>query len=269
MGICGTTQQPGETKVFLMENASTKIYDHVEKEICGETVDGVEDTFTVTTAPVNVTGLSANAEVQYYDTADDVYFRKDVLVFYRKSGVDTVVDTTANPITVTTTDLIFTTAPTASEADSVVVSYCHTPSDRSDEIVSLTPGGGGRPVEYVTVQGGEKVRIEKAMEAKSISFEVLSLDGGFVEYINGNEVSETSGSDIIRGSVGSQRRCRKAIVVTVDDPETGNKRVECFFNVVGVSNEGSAPSEGHWAETVGFECPPQDYCRITLLNDQA
>ena len=265
--------QPGETKVFLMEYAETAIYTHVEKEICTETPDGIETEFTVTTAPLSVTGLGASALVQYYETATDNYFRKDVLVFYRKDGKDTVVDTTANTVTAATTILTFATAPTADEADHVVVSYCHTKSDRTDEIVNETPAGGDRPVEYVTVQGGDKVRIEKAQNAKTIAFEILSVDGGFVQYINGNETSETiagavSGSDVLKGSVGAQQRGRKAIVTKVTDPETNNERIECFFNVVGVSDEGAAPSDGYWSETCGFECPPQDYNRLTRLVGQ-
>lgn len=262
---------PGETKVFLMENASTEIYTHVEKEICSETPDSIETDFEVTTAPVSVTGLSGSALSQYHNGTN--YFRKDVLVFFRKDGADTVVDTNANVITISSTTVTFATAPTAAEADSVIVSYSHTKSDRSDEVVNMTVAGGGRPVEYVTVQGGDKVRIEKAQEAKTVTFEVLSVDGGFVHYVNGVEVSETiagavSGSDVLKGTVGTLTRVRRTIVSKVDDPETDNDRIECFFNVVGVTNEGAAPSDGYWSETCAFECPPQDYCRLTRLVGQ-
>ena len=264
--------QPGETKVFLMENAVTEIYTHVEEEICGGDVDGTNTTFTVTTTPVSVTGLSASALSQYVDASED-YFRKDVLVKYRKDGKDSVVDTTTNVITITTTTLEFATAPTTTEADSVIASYSHTKSDRSDEIVSMTIGGGGRPNEYVTVQGGVKVKIEKAQEAKTVSFEILSVDNGFVDYVNGVLVSETiagasSGSDILKGTVGAQTRTPRTIVLKIDDPETDNDRIELFYNVSGVSDEGSAPSEGYYSETAGFECTPQNYCRITRLVGQ-
>ena len=264
--------QPGETKVFLMENSGTEIYDHVEKEICSETPDGIETAFTVTTAPLNITGISATVEPQYVDASDD-YFRKDVLVFYRKDGKDTVVDTGTNVITISSSTVTFATPPEATEADAVVVSYSHTKSDRSDEITNTTPAGGGRPVEYVTVQGGEKVRIQKTQEAKTVTFDVLSVDGGFVDYVNGVLVSETiagavSGSDVLKGTVGAQTRSRKTIVVKVDDPETGNDRIEIFYNVVAVTNEGTAPSDGYWGETAAFECPPQDYCRMTRLVGQ-
>lgn len=263
---------PGKTKAFLMEHSSTQIYTHVEKEICSETPDGIITDFTVTTAPVSITGLSASALSQYVD-ADDDYFRKDVLVFFRKAGADTVVDTTTNAITISGTTISFATEPTTDEADSIVVSYAHTLADRSDEIVNTTPAGGGRPTEYVVVQGGERVRIEKVQEQKTVSFEVLSVDGGFVDYVNGVEVQETiagsvSGSDLLKGTVGSQTRGKKTIVVKVDDPETDNDRIECFHNVVAVTNEGTAPSDGYWSESCSFECPPQDYCRLTRLVGQ-
>lgn len=265
--------QPGETKVFLMENATTEIYTHVEKEICGGTVDGTTTTFTVTTAPAAITGLvSGTAESQYVDGSGN-YFRKDVLVQYKKDGKESVVDTSGNAITISSTNIEFATAPTTTEADDVIASYSHTKSDRSDEIVSMTIGGGGRPNEYVTVQGGIKIKIEKAQDAKTIGFEILSVDGGFVSYVNGVEVSETiagatSGSDVLKGTVGAQTRTPRTIVLKVDDPETDNDRIECFYNVSGVSDEGSAPSDGYYSETAGFECAPQDYCRVTRLVGQ-
>ncbi len=265
--------QPGETKAFLMENAVTEIYSHVEKEICSETPDGTVTDFTVTTAPAPVTGIHATTPQPHYHDGTN-YFRKDVIVYFRKDGKDTVVDTSGSQtLSISSTTITFGTAPTTTEADKIIVSYSHTKSDRSDEIVDMTPAGGGRPVEYVTVQGGTKVRIQKTQEAKTITFEVLSVDGGFVEYINGVQINETiagasSGSDVLKGTVGAQTRTIKTIICKVDDPETGNDRIECFFNVVGVTNEGTAPSEGYWAETCAFECPPQDYCRITRLVGQ-
>jgi len=241
---------PGEAKVFLAENATTEIYTHVEKEICDEAPDGEATEFTVSTAPVSITGLDSDALSQYVD-ANGNYLRKDVLVYFRKDGKDTVVDTSANAITISSTTITFATAPTADEADKIVVSYSHTKSDRSDEITATTPAGG-------------------AQEAKTISFDVLSTDGGFVDYVNGVKVSETiagavSGSDILEGTVGAQTRSPGAhtIVLKIDDPETDNDRIEIFFNVVGVTDEGSMPSDGYYSETCGFECPPQDYCRLT------
>jgi hypothetical protein len=263
----------GETKVFLMENATTNIYTHVEKELASGAINSSNKAYTVTTAPVAITGLTVAAQVQYVETATQNYFRKDVMVWYRKNGADTPVDTTANPITISTTTLTFTTAPTATQADFVVVSYSHTASNRTDEVINTTPAGGGRPVEYVTVQGGEKIRIEKPQDQKTIQFEVLSVDGGFAHFVNGVDLTQTiagatSGSDILHGTVGAQTRGKKTIVVKVTDPDTDNDRIEVFYNVVGVTCEGTAPSDGYWKETVSFECPPQDYCRLTRLVGQ-
>lgn len=264
--------QPGKTKVFLLENATTKLYTYVNKEIATGTINGVNLAFTVTTAPVSVTALSASPLVQYVDGSGN-YFRKDVLVEYRKSNADSTVDTTTNAVTIVGTTLTFALAPTTSEADYIIVSYCHTESARTDEILNFTPSGGGRADEYVTVQGGDKVRIEKVQAEKTIALEVLSVDGGFVSYVNGYEIDETiagavSGSDLLRGSVGGQSRTRKAIILKMTDPETDNVRLEMFFNVLGISNDGTAPSDGYYSETTSFQCPPQDYCRVTRLVGQ-
>jgi len=264
----------GETKVFLAENATTEIYTHVEKEICSGTINGANTEYTVSTAPASITGLDTTALSQYVDASDN-YLRKDVLVFYRKDGADSVVDTADNAITISGTTITFATAPEESDADYIIASYSHTKVGRSDEITATTPAGGARPVEYVTVQGGTKVRIQKPQEAKTIAFEVLSVDNGFVQYVNGDTVSETiagatSGSDTLKGSVGAQTRTPAAhtIVLKIDDPETDNDRIDIFFNVVGVSDEGSMPSDGYYSETCSFECPPQDYCRLIRLVGQ-
>ena len=114
---------PGEAKVFLAENATNEIYTHVEKEISDVTPDDALTEFTVTTAPVSITGLDSGALAlpQYVD-ADGDYFRKDVLVYFRKDGKDTVVNTTTNAVTIATDTLTFATAVTIAEADKVVVS---------------------------------------------------------------------------------------------------------------------------------------------------
>ncbi len=262
---------PGSTEVFLLENAETKIYEHVEKEICGETPNGTITDFTVTTAPVSITALQSTVEPQYVD-ANDRPIRKDVLVYYRKDGTDTIVDTTTNAITISGTTLTFATAPTALEADQVLVTSCNSPSDRSDEIVEFGLGGGDRSLEFVTVQGGKKVKIKQAQGQKSINFKVLSVDLGFVSYLNGEVVSEsiTQGSDtnLLKATLGAQSRTSKTIVVTVDDPETGNIRYEMFFNVDGVSDDGNAPSDSYIDESCAFECAPQDYQRMVNLYKQ-
>ena len=262
----------GKTKAFLMENATTKVYSHVEKEIASGTINGTNKTFTVTTAPVSVTGLSASALSQYVDSDGD-YFRKDVLVYYRLNNADTVVNTNSNAITISGTSITFATAPETTDADYIIVSYSHTETSRTDEIINVTFSGGDRPDEFITVQGGEKVRIGKIQNEKTIALEVLSVDNGFVQYVNGTQIQETiagatSGSDYLQGTVGSGTRSPKTIVIKVDDPDTDNDRIECFFNVYGISDDGSAPSDGYIQENCSFQCPPQDYCRLTRLVGQ-
>ena len=262
---------PGSTEVFLLENAETIIYEHVEKELADGLIAALQTDFTVTTAPVSITALQSTVEPQYVD-ANDRPIRKDVLVYYRKDGKDTIVDTSSNAITISGTTLTFTTAPTAAEADSVVVSYSHTPSNRTDEIVEFGLGGGDRSLEFVTVQGGKKVKIKQSQGQKSVNFKVLSVDLGFVSYLNGEVVSEsiTQGSDtnLLKATLGAQARTSKAIVITVDDPDTGNIRYEMFWNVDGVSDDGNAPSDSYIDESCAFECAPQDYQRMVNLYKQ-
>jgi len=45
------------TEVWYPENADVKIYSHVEKEIAGSTIDGINDTFTIANVAAAITGL--------------------------------------------------------------------------------------------------------------------------------------------------------------------------------------------------------------------
>lgn len=259
--------QSGESKVLLMENAITEIYTHVEGEIASGTIDSANQDFEVTTAPADITGLVSGTPEAQYVNASDEYFRKDVFIQFRKDGKDTPVNTTTNAITISGTTISFATAPTPAEADQIVVSSSHTKSDRSDEITNMTPAGGARTIDYVTVQGGIKIAIQKTQEAKTIAFEVLNVDGGFVNYVNGKPITEviageSSGSDNLIGTVGAQTRVKRTVVLKVSDPETNNSLIELFYNVLGVSSEGNADSDGAYTENCTFECPPQDYCRL-------
>jgi len=51
------------TEVWYPENADVKIYSHVEKEIAGSIIDGVNDTFTIANVAAAITGLDINGSV--------------------------------------------------------------------------------------------------------------------------------------------------------------------------------------------------------------
>ena len=114
--------QPGETQAFLEENAKTTIYEnHIEKEIAVPTPDGVVTDFLVSGSPSAVTELTSTAQAQFVDSSGD-YFRKDVLVFFRKDNDDTVVNTNTNAITIVDGTITYATEPTTAQADKKIVS---------------------------------------------------------------------------------------------------------------------------------------------------
>ena len=262
---------PGTTDVFLLENARTERYKHYQKEIATGDIDGVNTTYNVSNTmgfPVgNVLG-SAVPLAQYVDTDDD-YLRKDFIVYFELDGVDTVVDTQTWTITASLAGAIeISPAPEATDADKVKVSYCDGKEDVSNQITNIAIGGGGRPLEYVTVQGGKKIQIRKAQDPKTLSFDLLSVDEGWSYLLNGQLVEETSGSDYIKGDVGAGQTDSYAFFIIMEDKETGNYRVEQFHNAAPSSNEKTLPSDSYMNESAAFESAPQDYAELTLLNNQ-
>ena len=258
---------PGKTEYLLGEDCATKIYAHTNREKTTGTVNGINKEFVMSGTPVAVTELSATIQAQYY-SASSTYFRKDVFVEYYYEGVFTPVDTNSNSISISGTTITFTTAPATTEAAWVAASWSNSVDNRTSEVTNVTIGGGGRPVERIVVEGGTTINIDKIQENKTVTFEVLSVEEGFVDYINGSLVTETSGSDYIDGTVGQQTRSAKTIIRRTTDVRTSNVRIDCFFNVKAVTLEGSEPVDGAKKETVSFETTPLDFCRLSVRDDQ-
>lgn len=225
---------------------------------------------------VNLSGWSGSPEAQYTNSDGD-YFRRDVFIETLKNGRIAPLNTSTYAVSIVigaTGSFVMTTAIPAAVAGSLLVSYSASLVEKTDEITNTTISGGGRVNTYTVVQGGKRIKSTSVQESRSVSIEALSIGGGWVDYLNGVEVSvsidnETSGSDLLRGSVGTQEReFSKTIISRQYDPKTGNQVIEAFFNVDQVSNDTNRPSEGNATETAVFDCSPQDYCRIEVLSQQ-
>lgn len=262
---------PGTTDVFLLENARTERYIHYNKEIATGDIDGANTDYEVTNTmgyPIG-TVLGGSLPLAHYVDSDGEYLRKDFVVYFELDGVDTVVDTQTWTITATVAGVVtINPAPETTDADKVKISYCHTKEDVSNQITNIALGGGGRPLEYVTVQGGKKIQIKKAQDPKTLSFDLLSVDEGWSYLVNGQLVEETSGSNYIKGDVGAGQTDSYAFFIIMEDKETGNYRVEQFHNAAPSSNEKTLPSDSYMNESAAFESAPQDYAELTLLNNQ-
>ena len=281
--VCNTT--PGRTEILTGDNLRTFIYEqHYQREIASGDIDGSNKEYTTTHKMEAVigdstalTGWTGSPSAQYTDAAGN-YYRKDVLIETIKNGRVSPLNTSTYAITIlagnATGSFTAGTAIPASVAGSLLVSYSASVTEKTDEVTGVSIGGGGRANSYIVVQGGKRIKVQAVQESRTVSIEALSIGGGWVEYLNGTEVSETidnttSGSDIVTGSVGATERCySKTIVVRQYDPRTGNQVLDTFFNVDQVSNDTTRPSEGQATETAGFDCQPQDYCRVTIDSQQ-
>jgi len=254
------------TEVWYPENADVKIYSHVEKEIAGSAIDGVNDTFTIANVAAAITGLDINGSVlaQYVD-ANGSAARRDVQVYFRLNGADTLYDTTATGSIVFNASgswLAFETPPTTALADSVVATYVHTVAEKTEEVTTVSESGGNRPVEFITVYGGKKIKVTKTQEPFSVDIEVLKSDLDFAEFVLGFVVDETITGSAVATTSGANKRSSKTILIDNTDPDTSNEMKLIYWNVSGTSKTLDAPAEEHYTEKVTFECKPEDKTEI-------
>ncbi len=282
----------GVTEVLTGDELRTFIYErHYQREIASGGITGsVSGVSGVTTThkiePVigdatELTGWSGSIEAQYTD-GQGKYFRRDYLIETLKNGKISPLNTNTYPVTTpaalgATGSFSITGSLPGSVAGSILVSYSSSLVEKTDEVTNFSVGGGGRTNTYVAVQNGKRVKVTSVQEARTVSIEALSIHKGWVDYLNGiaiqtsidNTTSGQSGSDLLRGSVGAQPRPTPITIIERQyDAITGNQVIDAFFNVDQVSNETTKPSEGQATETAGFDCQPQDYCRLDIRSQQ-
>lgn len=274
----------GTTDILTGDNLRTFIYEqHVEREIATGDIDGSNADYTtarkmeaVMGDATGLSGWSGSPQSQYTDS-DGNYFRKDVYIETLKSGVIAALNTSTYAVSIVigaTGSFTVGTAIPASVAGSLLVSYSASLAERTDEITNVAISGGGRANTYIVVQNGKRVKVTSVQESRSVSIEAISIQRGWVEYLNGDPISQsidntTSGSDLLTASQGARTRTYgKTIIFRQTDPKTDNQVIDALFNVDQVSNDTGRPSEGQATETAGFDCEPQDYTRVEIRNQQ-
>ena len=260
-----------DTKTWYPEDAVVEVYDHEEKEIATGPIPGSDFIVGSAIAPITNMSYVGSPLAQYVDTLDQTS-RRDVLVYLRKDGKDSIYDTTTTgSIVITTTgSLTFETSVTAATADNVIVSYSHDKKDQTNEVTDVAESGGGRAVTHVAVYGGIRIAQRTSQEAFTATLTVLKSNIDFAELVNGPIVTEigsyqsTTGS--ITTSLGAENRDPKTLVIRANDPDTGNVLEHIFYNVLGVSKDVAGPADSSYTETVAINCAPQDKTELHFLK---
>lgn len=252
------------TEAYYPENSTVKVYTFVEKEVCNETPDGVETAFTVDNTIANTTGLDTNPLPDYFDASGNLALR-DVAVYYRKNNVDTQVDESAIS-SISGDTITFASAPTTTQADSIVASYSHTEVDKTFDVTEYSRSGGGRDTDSVATYGGHYIDKEMPQEQVEVSITAIANDITFSEAVNGVNVTTTTevSGKTIQTSTGGQTRSPKTIVVDSEDPLlTTNHMMWITRNVKGTALETSAGAKDYYEESVTFKCKPTEFAEIT------
>lgn len=257
-----------QTEVWYPENAQVYVYDHQEKDVATGTIDSVGSSFVLSTNPSAVFGsyfnTNGSAQTQYVD-ANGSFARRDIQVYARKNGADTIWNTSSDGsiIAINGSELVFETAPTTEQADNIVATYAYNKSEKSDEVLSVSESGGERPVEFIQVYSGKQIKVSRTQQPFSVDVEILKGDLSFAEIVNGHQVTESiAGSGSVYTVTGASTRANRTIIVDGVDPETTNRMILAYWNVSGTTKSLDGPAEENYTETVTFQSKAEDKTEI-------
>jgi len=255
-----------KTRIWYPENATVEIYTHKHQETATGAVDGSNSVFTVSGSISPVTGIDdSGAPLAQYTDANGSVARRDVLVYAEKDEALTEWDTSADGSIAVTADgsLTFENAPTASQADDILVTYANNKVDKTLEVTSVSESGGERSTDYVQVYGGKRIKTTNPQGEFEVSVETLKEDLDFSEMVNGHMVTEAvSGSGSVYTVRGGQNRDDKCLAIKNEDSSTGNEMQLIYWNVSGVSKEMDMAAEEHYTESVSFSTRARDKVEI-------
>lgn len=254
--------------IYQPEDLIANVYKWAEKEISDSVVDDIISTFSFSQTVVNALGIGLTPLPDYKD--GDNYAMRDVVVYYRKNGVDTKVDET-DISTVTGTTLVFVASIATETADSIVMSYPYALSgDKTSftcSIKDFDKSGGESDSEVENTIGGCSYKKKLPPGLVEISFTAIKNGIRLSEAVNGDIIkttTEVSGKTIRTTSQASNRTPRM-IVLRARDPV--NTTVELFSvarNVDGVTADHSGGADASWEESVNFKTDQQNYGEVEV-----
>jgi len=260
-----------KTEVWYPENSTTKVYDFIDKEDAAGTIDGSGSIFILANTPSAPVGTqfetNGSALTQYYSASGSIA-RRDILVYKYLNSTYTEWNTATEGsiISTDTGSLVFETAPTTAQADTIAVSYATNESEKSKETLSVSETGGERAVEFIQTYLAYQIKVNKTQQPFTIDVETLKSNLDFAEMVYGKKVTEgITANGSLYTIQGASVRQDKLFVVDSNDPDTSNRLMRLYWNVSGTSINVDGAAEDNFSEKITFQCSAAD--SVQLLHE--
>lgn len=276
------------------ENTTLLVYKWQEKEVGTFTAPGTSATFTLTSSRVlkNPTGIqTTNAQPsQFTEDATGLWTyyeysagwvqkvghrsQRDCDVYFRKNGVDypvngstaaiTSVVSAGSPAKITVT---FAQSVTASEADSIVLSYAYqdatSPIPSTYCIKDFNPKQAGRDYSTIQCLGGVVKKRRQPQDLTEISLTLYKTGVGLSSFMLGKKMTTTENSMTVTSTSGGNYIENSVICVKVTDPDNVKNKIGFIMTNAGATaldHKGGADAD--LEETISFKCDPEDYAEF-------
>ncbi len=250
------------------DDLTLTVYRWSDKEVTSGSVNGTNTTFTTANTIVNVTGIDSSIKPDYTDASGNVQLR-DIAIYYRKDGLDTLVDE-SDISSVSGTTITFASAPTTSQADSIVASYAYSSSDDGTTdftyyVKSYDPKSGSKDVSSEKVCGGRSYKKIGSQDLAELSLELLKKDVLLSQVLNGDVVVTTDVTGYTVKSTGAANSVTpRCVYLKHTDPTNSNEFIgHLLRNVNGAEVSASGGAEDSLTESITVKCNPQDYQEIS------
>jgi hypothetical protein len=275
------------------ENQNISLWKWAEKEVSATDPGAAVTTFDFSTvATVTIKSLTelADDEVfaatfeetssglfEYYHVDEGEWVKTkgrmqlaDCKVYFRKNGIDTLVD--GSDITSIeegseNIEVTFSTAVDTSEADSVLLSYAYqdvtNPEPSKFCVKDFDVKHNGRDYSVQQCLGGITFKRRQPLDLSEISLTTLKTGNSLSGIMLGERTNVTVNSIATRNVTGGNDVHNWAMSLVVTDPDNSNNKL-CMIAVNiganGVNPKGGADAD--FEETINFKTNPQDYCEI-------
>jgi hypothetical protein len=255
--------------IYQPEDLRAYVYKWQEKEVSDTVVNGSTQTFSLNHSIANIKGFGATPTVDYVD-ANGNYAIRDLVVYYRKNGIDTRVDE-ASISSISGTTVIFTGVVATTSADSIAVSYAY--ADSGDKttftcsVKDFEKSGGDADSEVVNTIGGCSYKRKTPAELVEISLTAIKNGVRLSEAANGDIIRTTSevAGYTIRTTSQTRNRTPRVIVIKGMDPvNTTISLISIARNVDGVTASHSGGADNEWEESVSYKTDQQNYAELEV-----
>lgn len=277
------------------ENENAFIYKWKNKSKSTTAVNGTETTFEFEAISdvsiVNISGIDTNPTpdkftestngVYTYNTYATSWTTKtgslqgfDCQVYFRKNGVDSLVDGASASVTsvaagTTNIEVEFAQAPTTAVADSILLSYAYTdvtnPEPTTFCVKDFNPKYNGRDYSTTKCIGGKVSKRRDSADLTEVSMTILKTSNALSAIMLGEREVSTINSKTVRNTTGNNYVVNYALAIKVTDPDNAkNMLIAIYRNLGATSIDFKGGADADLEESITVKCSPEDSIELEV-----